>query len=80
MVSIRDALLLPGVLKSTNLEAPCTVRAVRVSLIDLDIWEYVAADIVNAPSDLPDGAYSVCFDGRTMKVDKFAGTWQAGRI
>jgi hypothetical protein len=79
MVSIREAVLLPGVLKGANLEAPCTVRAVKVSLIKLDIWEYVAAEIAYA-SDLPDGDYSVSFEGRTMKVTKFAGTWQPGRI
>jgi hypothetical protein len=56
---------------------PCMVRAVKVSLANLDILKYVSADIIRAPSELPDGAYNVSFDGRTMKVKKIAGNWEA---
>jgi hypothetical protein len=80
MVSIREAVLLPGVLKGENLQAPCSVRAVKVSLIKLDTWEYVAADIEYAPGDLPDGDYIVSFEGRTMKVNRIAGTSRSGSI
>ena len=78
-VSIREAVLLDGVLKGMNLEVPCTVRAVKVSLPNLEIWEYVRADIAQAPSELPFGAYDVRFEGRTMKVKKTAGGWIAGQ-
>jgi hypothetical protein len=79
-VSIREAVLLKGVLKGMNLEVPCTVRAVKVSLPDLEISEYVRADIAQAPSELPFGAYDVSLEGRTMKVKKTAGGWIAWQV
>jgi hypothetical protein len=81
MVSIREAVLVSGTLKGMNHQVPCMVRAVKVSLLpNLDILKYVSADIVRAPSELPDGAYKVSFDGRTMKVKKIAGNWEAGEV
>jgi hypothetical protein len=77
MVSIREAVLVSGTLKGLNYQVPCMVRAVKVSLANLDILKYVSADIIRAPSELPDGAYNVSFDGRTMKVKKIAGNWEA---
>jgi len=62
-----------------NLEAQCVVRAVKVSLPKLDIWEYVAADIAEAPSELPAGAYEVMFEGRKAKVHKTARGWTSGK-
>jgi hypothetical protein len=56
------------------------VRAVKVSLPNLDILKYIRADIAHAPSELPDGAYKVSFEERTMKVKKVAGNWEAGEV
>ena len=78
--SIREAVLLEGVLRGMDLEAPCTIRAVKVSLPQLDIWEYVAADVVRAPSDLPDGAYEVSFEGRKMRFRKTSQGWISGQV
>jgi hypothetical protein len=55
-----------------NLEAHCTVRTVKVSLPRLDDWEYVSADIAQAPTELPLGTYDVSFEGRKMRVNKTA--------
>jgi hypothetical protein len=55
-----------------NLQAPSTVRGVKVSLPKLDIWEYAVADMVQAPFNIPDGAYEVSFDGRKMRLEKTA--------
>lgn len=79
-MSIREAVLVSGTLNGMSHQVPCMVRAVKVSLPSLDTWEYVAADIVQASSELPDGAYDVCFEGRVMKVKKFAGHWEAGAV
>ena len=79
-VSIREAVLLEGILNGMNREAPCTVRAVKVSLPKLDIYEYVRADIAQAPSDLPFGSYEVTFEGRTMKVNKTSQGWIAWQV
>jgi len=74
-VSFREAVLVPGVLRGMNREAQCVVRAVKVSLPKLDVWEYVAADVVEAPKDLPTGAYEVAFEGRKVTVQKSARGW-----
>jgi len=42
--------------------------------------KWVSADIAHAPSELPDGAYNVSFEGRTIKVKKIAGNWEAGEV
>jgi hypothetical protein len=76
-VSIREAVLVQGVLRGMDLEAQCVVRAVKVSLPKLDVWEYVAADVVQAPNDLPAGAYEVLFEGRKVKVHKTAHGWRS---
>jgi hypothetical protein len=73
--SIREAVLVPGVLTGMDFKADCLVRAVKVSLPKLDIWEYVKADITQAPAELPLGAYEVSFNGRKMKVNKTARGW-----
>jgi len=74
-VSVREAVLVAGVLRGMELEAPCIVRAIKVSLPKLDVWEYVKADIAEAPPSLPLGGYDVSFEGRKMRVSKTAQGW-----
>ncbi|WP_348261265.1 hypothetical protein P8935_15830 [Telmatobacter sp. DSM 110680] len=78
MISSRETVMLSGTLRGATHEASCIVRAIKVSLPNLDIWEYVSAAIERAPSELPDGPYNVSFEGRTMKVKKVAGNWVMG--
>jgi hypothetical protein len=78
--STRDVVLLQGVLKQMRREIPCTVRAVKVCLWTLGISEYVEAEVVDAPSELPDGDYQVGFEGRSMKVHKTSGHWETSAI
>jgi len=73
--SVREAVLVPGVLRGMNTEAQCIVRAVKVSLPKLDVWEYVKADITQSPADLPLGAYEVSFEDRKMRVIKTVQGW-----
>ena len=61
-------------------EAGCTVNAVKVTLPQLNIWEYVKCDIHLAPKNLPDGSYEVIFEGRTMQAKKLDGDWLDGAI
>ena len=78
--SIREAVLVQGVLKGMSVEASCTVRAVKVLLQKLEVWEYVRADITHAPSELPLGAYEVSFEGRKMRVNKTAMGWISEQV
>lgn len=59
-------------------EAECTVSAVKVSLFQLNTWEYVKWDIHFAPENLPDGQYRVTFEGRTVHIEKQHGNWVDG--
>jgi len=77
--SIREAVLVQGVLRGMDLEAQCVVRAIKVSLPKLDVWEYVKADITNAPTELPLGAYELSYEGRKMRVNKTARGWISGQ-
>ncbi|MGO9435816.1 MAG: hypothetical protein ACLPH3_05770 [Terracidiphilus sp.] len=76
--SKRETVMMLGWLKGMGREAECTVSAVKVSLPQLDIWEYVKCDIHLAPENLPDGPYRVTFEGRTMKIKKLDGYWVDG--
>jgi len=78
-VSVREAVLVQGVLRGMDLEAQCVVRAVKVSLPKLDVWEYVKADITDAPTELPLGAYELSYEGRKMRVNKTARGWISGQ-
>jgi hypothetical protein len=51
---------------------------IKVSLPQLNIWEYVRCDIHLAPEDLPDGRYEVTFEGKTMAVKLLDGFWVDG--
>jgi hypothetical protein len=77
--SHRETVMMAGRLKGMGYEAECTVSAIKVSLPQLDIWEYVRCDIHFAPENLPDGLYQVSFEGRTMQVKKLDGDWLDGK-
>jgi hypothetical protein len=57
--SHRETVMMAGLLKGMGRETVCTVSAVKVSLPQLNIWEYVKCDIHLAPEDLPNGQYAV---------------------
>jgi hypothetical protein len=76
--SIREFVTLAGILKGQNMELPCTVSAAKVSIPNLDIWEYVSAEVADAPSALPDGRYELQFEGRRMNTMKHGGRWDSG--
>ena len=78
--SYRETVMMAGRLKGMGREAECTVSAVKVSLPQLNIWEYVRCDIHLAPENLPDGRYAVTFEGKTMEVKLLYGLWFDGEI
>jgi hypothetical protein len=78
MTSNRETVMMAGRLSGMGYEAECTVSAIKVSLPQLDTWEYVKCDIHLAPEDLPDGQYRVTFEGRTMQVKRVDRCWVDG--
>ena len=55
--------------------AHCLVRAVKVTIPDLDVWEYVKAEVFQAPEELPHGRYEMNFEGRRLNVKKIFDGW-----
>ena len=47
----------------------------KVAIPELNVTEYVRADVAVAPPNMPDGDYEMHFDGRSVKVKKAAGYW-----
>jgi hypothetical protein len=74
--SKRETVILNGVLKGMGRRnVSCTVQALKVSLPQLNVFEYIRCDFYHVPQDLPDGQYDLSFEGRTMQVNKVEGTW-----
>ena len=44
--SIRETVLVKGELRGMGHNSPCLVRAVKVSLPKLDVWEYVKTEVL----------------------------------
>jgi len=75
--STRETVLISGTLRSSGILANCMVRAVKVTVPELNVTEYVSADVALAPPHLADGGYELHFDGRVMRVENAAGHWSS---
>ena len=74
--SLRETVLVLGILHGADVDYPCVVRAVKVSIPRLDVSEYVKAEIAEAPAHLPVGQYQLTFEGRKMKVARVGEDWR----
>jgi len=77
MASKRENVTLPGRIVGMGREVDCSVRAVKVSLLGTDEYNYIRPVIHDVPSDLPDGLYSITFGGKTERVQRQYGAWIA---
>jgi hypothetical protein len=73
--SFREIVLLFGSLVRSGAVAYCIVRATKVTIPSLQDSEYVDAEVVLAPQELPDGQYELHFEGRNVQVGNNAGCW-----
>jgi hypothetical protein len=74
--SLRESVLVLGILHGTDIDSPCVVRAVKVSIPRLDFSDYVKAAIAEAPAHLPAGHYTLTFEGRKMKAERVGEDWR----
>ena len=72
---ITQTVLLSGLLKRPGVIATCLVKAERTIKPQPEEWEYVKADVANAPHLLPDGDYELQFESRKVKVKKQGKRW-----
>jgi hypothetical protein len=56
-----------------NREASCEVLARRHSVQDGS--SYSEGFVLNAPADLPDGEYTILFNGHVLHASKDRGLW-----
>lgn len=73
----RDTVHLSGRLRGRERDVACNVIAERVSLSGGAIYEYIRPMIADEPADLPNGVYTITFDGRTSLVQRLDGAWIA---
>jgi hypothetical protein len=78
--SIHETVLIPGTLNGMGHNSPCLIRAVKVSVPRLDIWEYVKAEVFEAPEELPRGTYEMNFEGRRVRTKKTFDGWSSNAL
>ncbi|MGA2350358.1 MAG: hypothetical protein ABSF70_08000 [Terracidiphilus sp.] len=77
MASNHEIVRLPGRLAGMGREIQCSVQAVKVSLPGTAEYNYIRPHILDVPTDLPDGLYSLTFGGLTERVQRHTGAWIA---
>lgn len=75
MTSKRERVMLAGRLSGMGHDVSCTVHADKVTLGGTDLYEYARLHITGEPLDLPDGQYTLSFDGRTIPIQRFHSAW-----
>lgn len=71
--SVVSGMLVQGVLTGMGREAPCEILVWRDGRSNLR--PYSQFRVVDAPLDLPDGAYVVAFQDRAFPTKKERGWW-----
>jgi hypothetical protein len=74
---MRSVVLIHGLLRGMGHEADCEMVAIRDTLSSSRPSVYTRWSVLDAPDDLPDGCYTVCFDGRAVPVRREGGLWLA---
>ncbi len=75
MVSIRETVRSPGILRGEGQEATCTVSAMKVTLPGTNESGYMDYSIENVSKALPDGNYQLTAYGETIRVRHQRGHW-----
>lgn len=70
---MSSVVLLRGQLIGMGREVACDLLAWRASAVPEA--PFVRVQVLDAPSDLPDGPYSVTVEGRTFSIRKVRNQW-----
>lgn len=74
---MRSVVLIHGVLRGMGQEAGCDMVALCDTQPDRRRPVYSRWSVLDAPRNLPDGCYSVIFEGHTIPVRREGGLWLA---
>jgi hypothetical protein len=77
MASDRESVTMRGRLVGMGRDVECHVTAIKVSLRGTDDYQYVRPQIHGTPAGLPDGIYTITYDGVTDRVQRQYGSWTA---
>lgn len=72
---MRSVVLIRGLLRGMGHEVPCEMLAIKESQSGGRGAAYSRCSVIEAPGDLPDGDYTVAFDGGLVTTKKEAGLW-----
>ncbi|MFZ0274718.1 MAG: hypothetical protein WB524_13815 [Acidobacteriaceae bacterium] len=72
---MRSVVLIHGLLKGMGREEPCEMLAMKESQSEAGAANYFRCSVIDAPQDLPDGTYSVAFNGYVVFARKEGGLW-----
>ncbi len=72
---MRSVVLIHGLLKGMGREVPCEMLAMKESVSGTSSAVYSRCSVIDAPQDLPDGDYTVVFNGSIVSARKEGGLW-----
>ena len=72
---MRSVVLIHGVLRGMGQESACEMLALQETHPETRKPVYSRCSVINAPSGLPDGEYTVAFDVVVVAVHRQGGLW-----
>ena len=72
---MRSVVMIHGLLRGMEREAPCDMIAMKEAEPEKGPVIFSRCSVIDAPIDLPDGDYTVSFNGCVVSVRKEAGLW-----
>lgn len=74
---MRSVVLIHGVLRGMGLESDCEMLALKATDSETLSVTYSRCSVIQTASDLPDGEYTVTFEGNTALARREGGLWLA---
>jgi hypothetical protein len=72
---MRSVVMIHGLLRGMEREAPCEMLAMKEAESERGPVIFSRCSVIDAPMDLPDGDYTVAFNGCVVSARKEAGLW-----
>jgi len=72
---MRAVVLIQGTLRGMGRQSICEMLAMKDSAANGTQSAYVLCNVLTAAPDLPDGEYTVEFEGRKVRAKREGGLW-----
>jgi hypothetical protein len=77
---MRSVVLIHGLLRGMEREATCEMLAMKEAESGRGPVLYSRCSVIDAPMDLPDGDYTVSFNGCVVSARKEGGLWMPDEV